>query len=350
MPTWNEIKSDRSHLDIFKLRQNVISAIRQFFNKNGFLETFTPILQPAVIPESYLDIFSTELINMNGEKEKRFLIPSPEVSIKKLLAAGVDKCFEITKCFRNRETDSNLHNYEFMMLEWYRSNANYMDILKDYQKLFFSVLAATNKDLQNFEYRDYKIDLSNPWEKLSVADALKKYSNVEFDEITDKKNFKNQFPVEKIAKAAIKKGYKVQNNNTWEELFNQIYLNEIGIHLGTHGKPTIIYDYPSPVAALAKLKNNDNRIAERFEVYIGGLEMADCCTELTDYEEQKQRFSASEKEILKSNKNKIDVDYEFLAALKSGLGDCSGIAMGVDRLIMLLADKRDIKETILTFS
>ena len=356
MPTWRQIKDDQSLWDIFYFRQEIISLVREYFHQQNFLELFTPILVPSVIPESYVDIFTTTLLDRNLKKNKRFLIPSPEVSIKKLLVAGLSKCFEIARVFRNRESGSSFHYYEFTSLEWYRTQASYLDILEDCQNLIIYIFQKLKKKYPkrfNKKYlniQNYKIDLSLPWQMITVSQALKKFCQISFDEITDRNNKKNFFPLSLIRKIAFKKGYKVEVNNTWEEIFNQIYLNEIEPYLGTDGRPTIIYDYPAPVAALAKLKKDDKRIAERFEVYFGRIELADCCTELTDYKEQKKRFRQNLLQIKKNGKNPIIADLDFLEALKSGLPDCAGIALGVDRLIMILGNYSFISDTLLTYN
>ena len=347
MPTWQQLKKDKSLWEVFFLRQKIVSIVRRFFEDRGFLEVFSPLLVPSVIPESYLDLFSTALINRIGEKKTMFLTPSPEVSIKKLLAAGSPNIYEITKSFRNRESGSDFHSPEFTILEWYRTNANYLDIVNDIQELILEIAKKIIKK-NKFTYQNYSIDLTLPWEKISIPEALEKYANISFDEITDKQNKKDMFPVTGIAKVAEKKGYHVSSSNTWAEIFNQIYLNEIEIHMGTNKKPTIIYDYPAPLAALSKLKKSDRRIAERFEIYIAKIELADCCTELIDYSEQKKRYKSNEIEIINSQKNNIIADMDFLNALKEGLPNCSGIALGIDRLVMLFSDKKSFQDTILT--
>lgn len=355
MPTWKEFKNDPSLLEIFHIRQELLSLIRQFFNVRSFTEVSTPILQPAVIPESYLKNFTAEFIDFKGIKHKRFLIPSPEISIKKLLAAGLPKCYEITRCFRNGET-GDTHNYEFTMLEWYRTRAGYKDILMDSQDLMqFIFKNFLKRHPQKFRgnyliYQNWEISLGVPWEMLTVSAALFKFCGISFDEITLKENPDNQFPVKLIARVAAKKGYKIAKNNTWEEIFNQIYLNEIVPRLGVKGHPTVLYDYPAPVAALGKLKNKDRRLVERFEIYIGNLELADACSELTDPEEQKIRFTNNELEIKKSGRNEIKADRDFLEAIDSGLPETAGIALGIDRLVMLFADKKSISDTLLTFA
>lgn len=338
------MKKNSDFWQIFFIREKIIRAIRDFFYKKKFHEVETPLLVPSVIPESYLDVFETCLKDRLGNKRRMFLTTSPEASIKKLLAAGIGNCFEITKSFRNGETGSDTHNPEFTILEWYRVNANYKDIMKDCEELIFYIHKRIRN---NITYKNKKIDITPPWERISIVDALEKYADINFNEIT--KNSKNSpmFPVDKIAKTARKKGYSVTDNNSWEEIFNQIFLNEIEPHLGNHGKPTIIYDYPKPMAGLAKTKEDDPHLVERFEFYIAGLELGDCYSELTDYKEQADRFKREMQMIKKRKKTAVVADKDFLEALKIGLPQCSGIAVGIDRLVMLFADAPSIKDTLL---
>ena len=201
-------------------------------------------------------------------------------------------------------------------------------------------------------YQKQKINLSSPWEKISVNEAFRKYADIDFEQITNK-NFKTDdkiFSREKITTVARKKGYTITAQNTWETIFNQIFLNEIESHLGSHGRPTIIYDYPRPMAALAKIKESDTRLAERFELYIGGLELGDCYTELTDYQEQKNRFFEEIIKIKQLKKTKIVPDLDFISALKHGLPKCSGMAIGIDRIVMLFTNTVSIQETKFSYS
>jgi len=229
------------------------------------------------------------------------------------------------------ETQSNLHNPEFTILEWYRVGADYRDIMKDCERLV-RILACG----PSITYQGQHIDLAPPWERITVAEAFNKYAGV---------NFNNFFDLDTARNIAKKKGYKVEKNNTWEELYNQIFLNEVEPHLG-QGKPTILYEFPSVVAALAKLKTSDPRFAERFEFYIAGLELGDAYSELTDPVEQEERFTKELKELKRLGKTTYDYDHDFIEALKVGLPKCSGIAVGVDRLVMLLADTTDIADTL----
>jgi lysyl-tRNA synthetase class 2 len=159
---------------------------------------------------------------------------------------------------------------------------------------------------------------------------------VDFDEFLDEK---------KASSIARSKGYTVNPENTWEELFNQIFLNEVEPNLGK-GKPTILYEFPGVMGALARRKKSDPRFAERFEFYIEGLELGDCYSELTDWKEQQERFEVELKEIKRLGKTIYDYDHDFIEALKVGLPDCSGIAVGVDRLIMLYANAATINDTL----
>jgi len=148
-----------------------------------------------------------------------------------------------------------------------------------------------------------------------------------------------------IREAATKKGYRVEPSSTWEELYNQIFLNEVEPKLG-RGKPTILYEFPAAVAALARRKGSDPRWAERFEFYIGGLELGDAYSELTDWKEQQERFEREITEIKRLGKTVYDYDSDFIEALKVGLPQCSGIAVGLDRLVMLFADAKNIQDVL----
>ncbi len=362
MKKWLKIKQNPHLWKKYFLREKIIQTIREFFLAQRFHEVETPLLVSSVIPESYLEVFETYLLDRKGKKKKMFFTTSPEASIKKLLVAGIGNCFEITKSFRNKETESKLHSPEFTILEWYRIDATYKNIMKDCENLLIYLnnklnqnLAMSTISLSNsaknwsnrnlIKYQKNIIDLSSPWERISMRNAFKKYAGICLDEIIEKKS-SNMFPVKKIAEIARQKGYCIENN-TWEEIFNQIFLNEIEPHLGTHGKPTIIYDYPKIIGALAKTKKDNPCFVERFEFYIGGLEIGDCYTELTDYKENKKRFISEIKKIKEKKKTSVIADQDFLHALKEGLPPCSGIAIGIDRLVMLFLNSLTIDDTLL---
>ncbi len=302
-------------MERYLVREKVVDIIRHFFKGQGFHEVFTPVLVPIPSIEPNLEVFETLLRSPSyrraPKKTKRaFLIMSPEFSIKKLLAAGIGSCFEITKCFRNEEEVSPLHNPEFTMLEWYRVGANYRDVMKDFENLFLKIIGG-NK----LEYQGQTYDLSLPWPRIKIEDAFKKYAGRDVLKVSD-------------------------------EDFYKIYFNEIEPELLKLKKPYFFYDYPISQAALARKKTSDPRFAERFEVFLAGIELGNCFSELTDAAEQKKRFEADLAERRKAGKTDYPIDEDFIEALKSGMPVSSGIAVGIDRLVMLAADVPSVSDTI----
>lgn len=339
MKNWQKLRKDKTLWRPYFIREKVIRAIREFFYTEGFHEVETPLLVPAVIPESYHDVFTTKGM---------FLTTSPEASLKKLIVAGIGNCFEITRSFRNGETESPSHNPEFTILEWYRMDVGYEAVMNDCESLFLFIAAKLHpQSPRHLSYQGKKVDLSPPWERISMKEALLKYAGISFDAITQKnaEPMDEMFPIEKLFSIAEKKGYAVKWHNTWEEVFNQIFLNEVEPQLGRE-KPSILYEYPAPLAVLSRMSPKDPRFAERFEVYCAGLELADCYTELSDTGEQKKRFARECEKIKKRGKTAIVADREFLQALEIGLPRCAGIAVGVDRLCMLYADVASIADVL----
>jgi elongation factor P--(R)-beta-lysine ligase len=331
MSTWRKLHDHPELWERYFIREKVICAIRGFFEKEKFHEIETPILIAHPPAESYLDVFETQLLDRARRATSAYLSTSPEVPLKKLIAAGLGDCYSLTKSFRNMETQSRTHNPEFTIAEWYRVGADYLDIMKDCEALLFAITGSNT-----LIYQGKKIDLTPPWERITVADAFQKYAHVHFDDFFDMHNAKE------IVK---KKGYTVETHTTWEQLYNQIFLNEVEPHFG-HGKPTIVYEFPGELAALAKKKASDPRFAERFEFYIGGLELGDAYSELTDPTEQEDRFKKEIVELKRLGKTTYEYDHDFIDALSVGLPKCSGIAVGVDRLVMLLADTKNIADTL----
>jgi lysyl-tRNA synthetase class 2 len=310
MKTWQKIKDNPRLLDKYLFREKVIDEIRSYFKGQGFHEVQTPILVPVPSVETNLEVFETQLRTSTGKKRRAFLIMSPEYSIKKLIAAGIGSCFEITKCFRNEEEVTALHNPEFTMLEWYRVGADYKDIMKDFEKLFIKINGGEKLIYQGEEY-----DLSLPWPRIGFEEAFGKYAGKKVDDIKD-------------------------------EDFYQIFFNEVEPKLRASHRPAFVYDYPVSQASLARKKPGDPRFAERWEVFLAGMELGNCFSELTDPIEQEQRFRVELTERKSLGKTEYPMDEDFIDALKAGLPDVAGIAVGVDRLIMLMADVPTIAETM----
>jgi elongation factor P--(R)-beta-lysine ligase len=330
---------------ILQIREKVIDATREFLKKEGFLEVNTSILVPALPAEAHLEIFETTLLDRNRKESKRYLITSPEVALKKLLCQGIGSCFEITKSFRNTESQSSTHNPEFSILEWYRVGADYMDVMKDTEELILHInssitnyeLRITNKQ-SKIKFNDKIIDLATPWPRMTVREALQKYSGFDLN---------NAFEFEEMKKIFLDKGYKFEENTTWEQMFDQIFLNEVESELRNLSTPIILYDYPASMAMLANRKEDDPRYAKRFEFYIAGLELGDAYDELRDPVEQEKRFKEEMEKITKEGKTEYPIDSEFIELMKNpGLPKCSGIAIGLDRLIMLFSGCTNIRDVL----
>jgi len=310
---------------ILKIREEIIDAIRQFFKSHGFIEVETPLLVPYPDPSPFNEVF--EVSPVLGKRG--FLTPSPEFFMKKLLAFGSGNIFQICKAFRDPPELSPLHNPEFTILEWYRVNANYQDIMTDCENLLNFISQTT--PISPIP----PISLTPPWLRLSIKESFQKYANVNLDEFLDP---------QKAQQICQEKGYQVSENSTWEQLYHQIFLNEIEPKL-PKDKPLILYDYPAPLAALARLKPTNPRYAERFEFYLAGLEIGNGYSELTDPQEQEKRLKQDIEARKSLGMRLFPHDKDFVKAI-GNLPSCGGIAVGVDRLIMVLTGAKTINEVL----
>ena len=351
-PQWWKIREGQLTTDAYLMREIVIDAIRFFFKQKGFHEVETPLLVKAPGMEPYLEVFETELVGHDQMRQRAFLTTSPEYAMKKLLVAGLPKIFQICKSFRNGEDlRSTAHNPEFTILEWYRANANYFAIMDDCEDLLRYIfdyraniqaggaIGALGQKAEGgsrvLKYQGKELDLSLPWERITVAEAFLKYAQIGMDELLDETSLRKIF---------FKKGYIGEEAN-WEQMYNQIFLNEVEPYLGVE-KPTILYDYPAAQAALSRKKKEDERFAERFEFYIFGKELGNAFGELTNAAEQEERLRLEHAERKSLGKKMYEIDWDFVNALKSGMPESGGIAVGVDRLVMLFADVGTIQETL----
>lgn len=327
----------------FLIREKIIDLIREFFKTQGFHEVETPILVKAPDTAPYNEVFETEIFHKK-EIIRAFLTPSPEFFMKKLLAQGYGNIFQICKAFRNQwEKNSPMHNPEFTILEWYRINSNYKEIMIDCEKLINFIydevfkMKIYNLKSKILNYQGKIINISPPWIRLSMREAFQKFAGINLDEFLD---------FRKAKKIAIKREYSIEKETSWEQIFNQIFLNEIEPKIAEFTKPVILYDYPTQLAALSKRKKNDSRYAERFEFYIAGIELGNAFSELTDWREQEERLRNDIKERKRKKMKVFDYDHDFINALKSGIPPTGGIAVGVDRLIMLFTNAKSIDEIL----
>ncbi|MDA1043652.1 MAG: EF-P lysine aminoacylase EpmA [Verrucomicrobia bacterium] len=294
--------SESMRLERLAIRSQTLYAIRDWFRDRGFIEVETPIRVAAPAPEVHIDAFRSE---------SGFLRASPELFLKRLLAQGAERLFEIGPCFRRGERGV-LHNPEYTMLEWYRTDTDYLGVLEDCCDLLRSVAERVTGS-RILQFQGASIDLGLAWEEIRIRDAYLDYAGwdpfVDFDE--------DRFDIDFIEK----------------------------ILPVLKGKGLVVYrDYPIECAALSRCAENTPSYAERWELLVGGVELANAYTELCDATEQRQRFEAWNQQRGAMRREVYPIDEAFLAALDAGLPACGGIALGVDRLLMLLCNASDIKE------
>ena len=326
MTDWRPDRLER-RLPHLQTRARLQAAMRQWFAGEGFLEVETPILQAAPGAEVHLTGFATEWELPDGESRERWLHSSPEFAMKKLLAGGLPRIFQFARVFRNAE-GSALHHPEFTMLEWYRSGVGYEAIMADCAAL----LAALGVD--QLRWDGHVCDPRAEPERLTVADAFVRHAGVDL--------FATMGNAEALSGAS---GVAMHAGDTWEDVFFRIMFEKIERRLGM-GRPTILCEYPISMAALARAKPGDPRVAERFELYVCGVELANAFGELTDPRIQRERLEADMDLKDRLYGVRWPVDEDFLAALDHGLPDCSGIALGFDRLVMLASGAARIEDVL----
>jgi elongation factor P--(R)-beta-lysine ligase len=319
-------------------RGRIAAAARAFFDTKGFLEADTAILQVAPGNETHISAFETVLIAPNEEKSTLYLHTSPEFAAKKLLAAGLPRLYMLAHVFRNRDR-SALHHPEFTMLEWYRANEPYEQLFTDCTGLLAAAAEAAGTHM--FRFRDKAADVTQKPEILTVCDAFARHAGVELaaalDDTADSRAM--------LAAAAEDIGLRIAADDTWSDLFSKILSAKVEPALGI-GRPTLLVDYPAREAALARLQQ-DRRFAERFELYICGVEIANGFSELTDPREQRQRFETAMAERQRIYGDRYPIDEDFLEALANMPPAC-GIALGFDRLVMLASGAERIEHVIWT--
>ena len=335
---WSEIKDNPRLRNNFETRIKIIKLIREFFWSQNFLEAETQIAARLPGQEPYLNPIPVIFHELDGAETRMHLQTSPEFALKKLLAAGYEKIFQICKSFRDYEQFGGNHNTEFTMIEWYRAPGTLEDIMDDTEKLFKYV--AEKLGISEVEHKNKKVNVTGEWERLSMREVWKKYVGVELNDYLTS---------EKMAELVKGRGFMAQASEPFEDLFFKIFLNEVESKLGME-KPIMIYGYPEQMCSLSRLSKNDSRYAERFELYIGGLELANAFGELTDAVEQKKRLEADKEKRAQLGKETWPVDPDFINAIKQ-IGDANfpsvgGTALGIDRMGMLFIGAKDINEVI----
>jgi lysyl-tRNA synthetase class 2 len=320
-------------------RARIVTAIRAFFHDRHFLEVDTPALQVSPGLEPHLVAFRTELREPGAARGTTlYLHTSPEFTMKKLLVAGIERSFQLARVFRNAERSAT-HHPEFTMLEWYRAGATYEALMDDCDALLKAVGALAPAA---FVWQGRRCDPRQPAERMSVADAFARWTGID---ILATAPDPHQPSLERLAAAARPLGVAPHPGDRWGDLFFRIFLDHIEPKLGA-GRPTVLYDYPVSMAALSRPKPSDGRVCERFELYVAGLELANAFSELTDAAEQRRRFTADMDLKAARYGERYPVDEDFLAALAHGLPPAAGIALGVDRLVMLATGAERIEDVL----
>jgi lysyl-tRNA synthetase class 2 len=281
--------------------------------------------------EAHLHAFATEAIGTDAARTPLYLHTSPEFACKKLLAAGEKNIFEFAHVFRNRERGP-LHAAEFTMLEWYRADEAYGVVIDDCLKIV--ALAADAADAKTLRYRDRECDPAAPAERLTVTEAFRRFADIDLPlSPPEREGSGGRGDRNALAAQASARGIAVAPDDTWSDIYSKILVERIEPNLGL-GRPTVLYEYPRAEAALARATPQDPRVAERFELYVCGVELANGFGELTDPTEQRARFESEMAEKNRLYGERYPIDEDFLAAL-AHMPPASGVALGFDRLVML---------------
>ena len=320
-------------------RNRIAGAVRAWFEAAGFVEVDTAALQVSPGNETHLHAFGTDLIGPDGVPHRLYLRTSPEFACKKLLAAGEPRIFDFAKVFRNRERGA-LHHPEFTMLEWYRAEAPYQALMDDCAALLR--IAAEASGAREFSFRGRTIDPFAEPERITVAEACDRYAGIDLLATIEGGEGERDL----LAEAAVKVGIAIADDDTWGDVFSRILAEKVEPHLG-QGRATILCEYPLPQAALARAKPGSDKVAERFEMFACGVELANAFGELTDVAEQRKRFTAAMDEKARIHGERYPVDEDFLEALAQMPQAC-GIALGFDRLVMLATGAQKIDQVIWT--
>jgi elongation factor P--(R)-beta-lysine ligase len=310
-------------------RGRITRTVRRWFEVQRFEEVETTALQIAPGAEVHLHAFATEAVDIAGGRKPRYLHTSPEFDCKKLLASGEPRIFTLAKVWRNRER-SRLHSPEFTMLEWYRADEPYEALMADCAAILAQVSATSGATTVTWRAREAELD-AEP-ERLTVAEAFERHARMDvFGDLPEQ------------ARAL---GVRVAADDTWSDVFAKVMVERIEPVLGL-GRPTILCEYPVSEAALARPTATDPRVAERFELYVCGVELANGFGELTDPVEQRRRFEVDQAEKARRYGETWPLDEDLLAAL-AHMPPASGCALGFDRLVMLATGAGHIEQVLWT--
>ena len=338
-PWWHpEQHADRR--PFLAARGRITRAVRAWFEARAFVEVETAALTVSPGNETHLHAFATEAVGPDGARAPLYLRTSPEFACKKLLAAGEPRIFDFARVWRNRERGA-LHHPEFTLLEWYRAEASYEALMEDCADLV--ALAAEAAGAKALTSRGQTADPFAAPERLTVAQAWDRFAGMDLLATVSPDGATDRDALAAMARTA---GVRVADDDTWGDVFSRVMVERIEPRLGL-GRATILCEYPSPQAALARLKPDDPRVAERFELYVCGVELANAFAELTDPVEQRRRLQIEMDEKARIYGERYPMDEDFLSALEL-MPPASGSALGFDRLVMLATGAARIEQVLWT--
>lgn len=336
-------------------RQRLTAAVRDFFLARGFVEAETACLQVSPGLEPHLSAFETRLEQPDGSASTLYLHTSPEFACKKLLAAGEERLFTLARVWRNGERSAT-HHPEFTLLEWYRAGADYRALMEDCEGLLRHVARALG--IERYRWQGESVDPSRPFERVTVPDAVQRWAGIDLlatapDPLAPDPLASDPLAPDPLApdadalRAAVRAaGIRCAEDDSWDDLVTRILLEKVEPQLGK-GRASFLADYPVSLAALSRPKPEDPRLAERFELYVAGLELANAFSELTDPAEQRRRFQVDMALKQRLYGRRYPIDEDFLAAL-AAMPPAAGIALGIDRLAMLATGATHIEQVLWT--
>lgn len=303
-------EDDGRRIELLRARAEIVRATRDFFDQRAFVEVETPFAVPSPGLDLHLDAFEVA-----GAGEPRFLITSPEYQMKRLLAGGLPRIYQIARCFRRGER-GGLHQPEFTMLEWYRSFAGSDEVMRDTELLVAHVADEACDGAREILAGGEPVDVTAPWERITVREAFARFAHTQMDALLED-----------------------------EDVFWRTWIERVEPELGV-GRPVFVTRWPAKMASLARLCDDDPSVADRFEAYVSGVELCNGFGELVDPEEQRARLERDQRERRARGKPVYPIDERFLAALEEGLPPCGGNALGLDRLVMLTLGVSDIEDVL----
>lgn len=319
-------------------RGRIAAAARAWFAQRDFVEVETAALQVSPGNETHLHAFSTEAIAPTGERAPLYLRTSPEFACKGLLAAGEPRLFEFARAWRNRERGA-LHHPEFTLLEWYRAGEPYEALMGDCAALL--ALAADETGAPTFSFRGRTVDPRLEPERITLAEAFDRFAGIDLLATVSEAGETDREALDAQARAG---GVRTAADDTWSDVFTRVLVDKVEPNIG-NGRPSILHEYPIPEAALARPRPGAPKVAERFELYACGVELANAFGELTDPVVQRQRFEADMAEKARLYGEAYPLDEAFLAAL-AHMPEASGAALGFDRLVMLATGAEHIEQVL----